>query len=82
MSTITIYGRPGCHLCDEAEARVADLVSDGVTIEVINIEHDDALHKELLELIPVIEVDGERVAKLVEFRHGTFAEVIGKTLSN
>ena len=74
---ITIYGRPDCHLCDDAEARVADLVVDsGAMIEVVNIEHDDELHKEMLELIPVIELNGVRISKLIEYRGDRFAEAV------
>jgi glutaredoxin len=80
---ITIYGRPNCHLCDEAEQRIADMATDsGARIEVINIEHDDELHKEMLELIPVIEVNGERVSKLIEFRGDRFAEAMRVALIN
>lgn len=78
---ITIYGRPDCHLCDDAEARVADLVVDsGAMIEVVNIEHDDELHKEMLELIPVIELNGVRISKLIEYRGDRFADAVLKGL--
>jgi glutaredoxin len=80
---ITIYGRPNCHLCDEAEQRIADMAGgSGARIEMINIEHDDELHKEMLELIPVIEVNGERVSKLIEFRGDRFAEAMRVALIN
>lgn len=80
---ITIYGRPDCHLCDDAEALVADLVTgSGARIEMINIEHDDELHKEMLELIPVIELNGERISKLIEYRGDRFAEVVREALIN
>lgn len=82
MTRITIYGRPGCHLCDDAEERVAHLAEgSGVTIEVINIEHDDDLHKRLLEKIPVIEIDGEKVAELVQYRREPFAQAVRARLS-
>lgn len=81
--TITIYGRPGCHLCDDAEERVAQLVDgSGATIEVINIEHDDELHKRFLEKIPVIEVAGEQLAELAEYRREAFAQSLGERLSS
>lgn len=78
---IKIYGRPHCHLCDEAEQRIADMADgSGLQIEVVNIEHDDELHKELLELIPVIELDGVRVSELIEFRGDRFAQVLREAL--
>lgn len=80
---ITIYGRPDCHLCDDAEALVADLaVGSGARIEVVNIEHDDELHKEMLELIPVIELNGERISELIEYRGDRFAEAVREGLIN
>jgi len=78
---ITIYGRPGCHLCDEAEARVHELSAGRAEVEFIDIEQDDELHRRLLELIPVIELDGVRVAQLAEFRRSRMAEAIGSALS-
>jgi glutaredoxin len=80
---ITIYGRPDCHLCDEAEQRIADEVGgSGARIEVVNIEHDDELHKEMLELIPVIDLNGERVSKLIEFRGDRFMDALRESLIN
>jgi glutaredoxin len=55
---VTLYGRPGCHLCDDAQA-VLDRV--GHPYEVVNIEDDEALHRRYLERIPVVAVDGEEL---------------------
>lgn len=82
-SRITIYGRPECHLCDDAEERVAQLVEGtGVVIEVINIEHDDELHRRYLEKIPVIQFDGEQLAELGQYRREAFAQALREGLSN
>lgn len=61
MSSIVLYSRPGCHLCDEAREGLAALLADGVRFELqeIDIEGDDELHRRMLERIPVVEVDGE-----------------------
>lgn len=77
---ITLYGRPGCHLCDEAAAKIAELAPEEA-LEVVNIEQDDALHAELLERIPVIAVDGERFAELVQYRRPAFAERLRERLA-
>ena len=55
MRRITLYGRPGCHLCDEARAV---LERGGHTFEEVDIEADDDLFKRYLERIPVVTVDG------------------------
>jgi glutaredoxin len=52
---IVVYGKPGCHLCDDARA-VLERV--GAPFEEIDITTDDALHAAYLERIPVIAIDG------------------------
>jgi glutaredoxin len=62
LPTITLYGRPGCHLCDDARA-VLERVRAEIPFEVhsVNIEDDDALLRTYLERIPVVALDGEEV---------------------
>ena len=56
MTRVTLYGRPGCHLCDDARA-VLDRV--GEPYDVVDIESDETLLSRFLERIPVVTVDGE-----------------------
>jgi glutaredoxin len=56
VSRVTLYGRPGCHLCDDARA-VLDRVAE--PYDVVDIESDDELLKRYLERIPVVAVDGD-----------------------
>ena len=58
MRQLTLYGRPGCHLCDDAQA-VLDRV--GHPYDVVDIEQDDELLKRYLERIPVVALDGEEL---------------------
>jgi Glutaredoxin-like domain (DUF836) len=56
---ITLLGKPGCHLCDDARtivARVADEL--GVAWEERSILDDPALLARYAEEIPVVLVDG------------------------
>jgi glutaredoxin len=53
---LVLYGRPGCHLCEDARAV---LVRVGEPFAEVDIERDDALHARLLERIPVVTLDGE-----------------------
>jgi len=64
---IVVYGRPDCHLCDEAIRRIRELVADrpGVEVESVNIESDDDLLRRYLERIPVVVAEGETVSELV-----------------
>jgi hypothetical protein len=66
VTTITIIGRPGCHLCptaeDIVEAVVADLpdaVGDDIVIEKASILDDPALYERWWEKIPVVLIDGD-----------------------
>lgn len=64
QTLVTLYGRPGCDLCAETEALVRALIArDGTNraLSVVNIESDPALHAQLLEVIPVLEVAGRRL---------------------
>ena len=67
MAELTLYGRPGCHLCDEARTELHDLLRERpwLALEEVNIEDDECLHGEFLERIPVIAIDGEIVSELV-----------------
>lgn len=63
---VTVYVRPGCHLCDEALAVLAPLAADGrISLRAIDIESDRALHARYLERIPVIALEN---AELYDFR--------------
>jgi glutaredoxin len=59
MATVTLYGRPGCHLCDDARD-VLERIRREEPFELVeeDIETDDELLKRYLERIPVIALDG------------------------
>ena len=62
MSTVTLYSRPGCHLCDDARAAIERVRKDTpFGLVEVDIESEDALHRAYLERIPVVEVDGEEL---------------------
>jgi glutaredoxin len=59
---VTLFGRPGCHLCDDALAALERIRSDApFDLRTVNIEDDDALLRAYLVRIPVVAVDGEEV---------------------
>ncbi|MDP9228748.1 MAG: glutaredoxin family protein [Actinomycetota bacterium] len=65
-AVVTLYGRPQCHLCDEARAELESMREAGASFELdeIDIEHDQQLLARYLERIPVIAVDGQVVCDL------------------
>ncbi|MGZ8665594.1 MAG: glutaredoxin family protein [Solirubrobacterales bacterium] len=64
---LTVYSRPGCHLCEEAVDAILVLRAEGYRFELreIDIDSDEGLLKRYLERIPVILLDGEVVSELV-----------------
>jgi glutaredoxin len=70
MPEVVLYGRPGCHLCDEA--RTAILGFEGVELREVEIESDERLFAAMLERIPVVEVGGRIVSEL-EFDRDAFS---------
>ncbi len=57
---VTLYGRPGCHLCDDALAVLRRIRADaGFALRTVDIEADPALLRAYLERIPVIALDGD-----------------------
>ncbi|WP_434594479.1 glutaredoxin family protein [Streptomyces sp. A5-4] len=58
---VTLVGKPGCHLCDDARAVVAAVCEEvGAAWEEKDITRDEELHRAYWEQIPVVLVDGEQ----------------------
>ena len=64
MISLTIYSRPGCHLCDEMKA-VIERVGRSVplTVDEIDISRDAELDERYRLEVPVLMVDGKKAAK-------------------
>jgi glutaredoxin len=67
VSTVVVYSRPGCHLCEEAISALVVLYEEGYRFELqeVDIESEELLLRNLLEKIPVVEIDGVVVSELV-----------------
>jgi len=65
VPTVVLYGKPDCHLCDDARA-VLERVRTEVpfALDERDITADDALHRAYLERIPVVTIDGEEAFEL------------------
>ena len=63
MTTLTLIGKPDCHLCDVArdivELVVADYPDDAVEVQERSILDDPALYALWWEKIPVVLIDGD-----------------------
>ena len=61
---LTLYSRPGCHLCDEMKTVVARVASRAnVALEKVNIEGDADLEDRYGLEVPVLMIDGRKAAK-------------------
>ncbi|MFH8492430.1 glutaredoxin family protein [Streptomyces longisporoflavus] len=59
--TVTLIGKPGCHLCDDAQLVIEKVCGDlGVAWEKKDITQDEELNRAYWEQIPVVLVDGEQ----------------------
>jgi glutaredoxin len=58
---VTLYSRPGCHLCEEARAVIERVCADlGETYDEVSIDDDEELARRFGEEIPVTFVDGRQ----------------------
>jgi glutaredoxin len=56
---VTIYGKPGCHLCEDAVEVVARVCAElGTSYAEVDITSDPELQRRFGEQIPVTFVDG------------------------
>lgn len=59
MHRITLLGKPGCHLCEDAREIVARVAEElGVPWEEVDINSSEELRERYWEMIPVTLIDG------------------------
>jgi glutaredoxin len=66
VTTLTLIGKPDCHLCDVASevidavvAELPDAAAEQIEIAEVSITDDPALYELWWEKIPVVLIDGE-----------------------
>jgi glutaredoxin len=60
LTQVTLYGKPGCHLCEEAREVVRSVRLDReFELVEVDVTLDPGLNREYGERIPVVAVDGE-----------------------
>lgn len=61
---VTLYTRPGCHLCDDAKVAIQSLLAEfGATLREVNIDEDAVLKARYGCDIPVIFIGARKAAK-------------------
>ena len=66
MTVLTLYSRPGCHLCEEMKAVVQRVVGANeapIAVEEVDISTSPDLEARYGLEIPVLLIDGKKAAK-------------------
>ena len=60
-TTLTLIGKPGCHLCDDARAVVTTVLEgfDEVELDELSILDDTELYAKYVDEIPVLLLNGK-----------------------
>jgi glutaredoxin len=62
VRTVTLYTKPDCHLCVEAQSVLRDLAPElGFELQEVDITTDEALHRAYFERIPVGKLADEEL---------------------
>ena len=64
MIAVTLYSRPGCHLCDDMKT-IVDRVARSVplNVDIVDISTDPQLEARYGVEIPVLLIEGRKAAK-------------------
>ena len=59
MARLTLIGKPGCHLCDDARVVIEQVAREfpGTVIDELSILDDELLLEKYVEEIPVVLID-------------------------
>lgn len=61
---LTLYSKPGCHLCNELRAELDDLRAElAFDVEEVDITRDAALFEKYRYEIPVLLADGAEIGR-------------------
>jgi glutaredoxin len=60
-SRVTLYSRPGCHLCDDARVLIEQVCAElGESYDEVSIADDPDLERRFGHEVPVTFVDGKQ----------------------
>jgi glutaredoxin len=62
VALVTLYGKPGCHLCDDAREAVERVrARHPFELREVDVSLDPELNREYGERIPVLALNGEEL---------------------
>jgi glutaredoxin len=66
VRVVTLYGKPGCHLCEDAREAVRRVRAERpFYLREVDVTLDPVLHREYGERIPVLTLDDEELFEFV-----------------
>jgi len=64
MAPLTLYWRDGCHLCEDMENTLSDLIdADRYRLTRVDIDQDPTLRSQYNADVPVLCLDGEELCR-------------------
>jgi len=61
---LTLYSRPDCHLCEDMETTIKKISGKtSVDLKIVDISNNETLKTQYGQEIPVLFIDGRKVAK-------------------
>ncbi len=61
---LTLYSRPDCHLCDDMKTTIKNFSKKkSVDLKIVDISNNATLETQYGQEIPVLFIDGRKVAK-------------------
>jgi glutaredoxin len=79
---ITLYGKPGCHLCDDARAAVERVrAQHPFDLREVDVSLDPQLNRVYGDRVPVVELDGEELFDYFVDERALLARLRGSIVS-
>ena len=76
MTSVVLYGKAGCHLCEDARAEIEAVGrTRDFDLTEVDVSTDPVLFRKYGERIPVVEVNGEEAFEL-----GVDRDALGRLL--
>lgn len=63
MSGLTLYHRPGCHLCEQMLAAIYFLYGEDIEVALVNVDGDPGLKDRYGTRVPVLAAGGQVICE-------------------
>lgn len=63
IPVLTVFSRPGCHLCEQLIEELLPILAGRATLDVCNIDEREELTREYGTRIPVVAIDGVAICQ-------------------